>query len=80
VAFGEDCINSVTWSGRVWKTGRVMMTGENRSTLEDEPHHGATVSTTDLTWAGLGFYAGFRGERPATNCLIHGTGLDCTAF
>jgi hypothetical protein len=24
-------------SGRVWKTGGMMLTGENRSTLEDEP-------------------------------------------
>ena len=73
----EDCINFGDLSGRVWKTGGTMLTGENRSTLEDEFHHGATFTTTDFTWAGLEFYAGFRGERLATNCLIRGTILDC---
>jgi hypothetical protein len=58
----EDCIHFGDLSGRVWKTGGMMLlTGENGSTLEDELLHGVTSTTTDLTWADLEFFAGLRG-------------------
>jgi hypothetical protein len=36
--------------------------------------------TINLTWAGLGMNSGFRGDRPATHRLSHGTApsLDLT--
>jgi len=30
-------------------------------------------STTNLTWSDTGSKPGLRGDRTATNCLIHGT-------
>jgi hypothetical protein len=36
----------------------------------------ATLSTTNLTWTDPGSNPGLRGERPATNCLSHGTAIN----
>ena len=33
----------------------------------------ATLFATNSTWNGLGSNPGLRGERPATDCLSHGT-------
>jgi hypothetical protein len=35
----------------------------------------ATLSTTNLTWTEPGSNPGFRGERPVTNRLSHGTAV-----
>ena len=46
----------------------------NRNTL------GGGLSTAYLTWAGLGPNMGLRGERPATNRLIHQICRFCSTF
>jgi hypothetical protein len=51
-----------------WK----IMTGENRSTRR-KTSPSATSSTTYLTQTDLGSNPNLRGDRPATNCLNHGT-------
>jgi hypothetical protein len=43
--------------------------------LEKKTFPTATLSTTNLTWTGLGSNPGVRGERAATNILSHGTTL-----
>ena len=48
------------------------LTGENRSTLR-KTCSSANLSTINPTWNDPGSNAGFRGERPATNRLSHGT-------
>jgi hypothetical protein len=48
------------------------LTGENRST-RGKTCPSATLSTTNPTWADPGSNPGFRGGRPATNRLNHGT-------
>jgi hypothetical protein len=35
----------------------------------------ATLSTTNRTWTDTGVNPGLRVERPATNCLSHGTAI-----
>jgi hypothetical protein len=61
----------------------VKLTGENRST-RGKACPSATLSTTNPTLT-LGSNPGLRGERPATNCLSHGTvcnlvGYFCFSF
>jgi hypothetical protein len=50
------------------------LTGENRST-RGKACPSATLSATNPTWTDQGSKPGLRGERPATNPLIHGTAL-----
>ena len=47
---------------------------ENRRT-RGKTGHSATLSTTNPTWIDPGSNMGFRGEKPATNRLSHGTAL-----
>ena len=55
-----------------WSTGRMKLTGKNRSTrVKTCPS--ATLSTTDPTWTDPGSNPGLRIEMPATNRLSHGT-------
>jgi hypothetical protein len=49
------------------------LTGENLSTWGGETCPCATLSTTNPTWTDPGSNPDFRGERPATNRLSHGT-------
>jgi hypothetical protein len=52
--------------------GGMILTGENRrSRTETCPR--ATLSTTNPTWIDPGANPGLLSERPATNCLSHGT-------
>jgi hypothetical protein len=56
-----------------------ILTGENRRTLR-KTCPSATLSNTNPIWIDPGANPGFRGERPATNDLSHGTALAlCTA-
>jgi hypothetical protein len=57
------------------------LTGENRSTRR-KARPSATLSTINPTWTDPGSNPGFRGERPATNRLSHGTSTYrcCTAL
>jgi hypothetical protein len=61
------------------------LTGENRST-RGKTCPSATLSTTNLTWTERGSNLALRGERPATNCVSHGTAifytvnLECPLF
>jgi hypothetical protein len=48
------------------------LTGENRST-RGKPCPTLILSTTNPTWNDPGSNPGFRGERPGTNRLNHGT-------
>jgi len=52
----------------------MIMTLHNRRT-RTETCHSATSSIINLTWAGPRRNTGLRGEKPATNCLSHGTDL-----
>jgi hypothetical protein len=45
--------------------------GETKVLRENLPS--ANLSTTNPTWIDPGTNPGLRGERPATNCLSHGT-------
>jgi hypothetical protein len=49
-----------------------ILTGENRTTRK-KTCPSATLSTSNPTWIYPGANPGLRGERPATNNLIHGT-------
>jgi hypothetical protein len=49
-------------------------TGENRRTLR-KTCPSATLSTTNPIWTGPGANPGLRDEKPATNCLSHGTAV-----
>jgi hypothetical protein len=57
-----------------WSTGGMNLTGENGSTRRKTCPR-ATLSTTNPTWTNPGSNPGFRGDRPATNRLSHGTAL-----
>jgi hypothetical protein len=48
------------------------LSGENRIT-RGKPCHSDTLSSTNPTWTDPGSNPGFRGERPTTNRLSHGT-------
>lgn len=48
------------------------VTEENRS-IQRNLSVSATLSTTNPMWAGFGMKSGLHIERPATNCLSHGT-------
>jgi hypothetical protein len=39
-----------------------------------------TLPTTSPTWTSLSMNTGLRGEKPATNCLSHGTALNNSYF
>jgi hypothetical protein len=57
------------------------LTGGNRST-QGKNRPIATLSTTNSTWTDPGSNPGLGGERPATDCLSHGTAffiLDLTS-
>jgi hypothetical protein len=49
------------------------LTGENRSTRGEKTCPSATLVSTIPTWTDPGSNPGFRGTRPATNRLSHGT-------
>jgi hypothetical protein len=51
----------------------MIFAGETEELGENLPS--ATLSTTNLTWIDPGANPGLRGERPATNCLRHGTAI-----
>jgi hypothetical protein len=53
------------------------LTGESRST-RGKTCPCATLSTINPTWTDPGSNPGFRGERPATNRLSHGTAKSFT--
>jgi hypothetical protein len=56
--------------------GRMILTGENRSTWR-KTCPSATLSTTNYTWIDLGVNPGLCVERLATNCLSHSMAM-CT--
>jgi hypothetical protein len=55
-----------------WSNAGMKLTGENRST-RGKTCPSATLSTTNPTWTDLESNPFFRGEKPATNRLSHGT-------
>jgi hypothetical protein len=52
--------------------GGMILTGENRR-IRRKTFSSATFSTTNLTWIDEGANPGISGDRPANNCLGHGT-------
>jgi hypothetical protein len=50
------------------------LTGKTRSTW-GKTCHSATLLTINHTWTDPGSNPTLRGDRPATNCLNHGTAL-----
>ena len=47
----------------------------NTKVFGETPCRNATLSLTNCTWTGLGFYTGLRSERPAAKHLSQGTAL-----
>jgi len=54
-----------------WGIDGVTMTVENRMTEKKNACSSVTLSTTNLTWTGLGWNLGLRGERVAANRVSH---------
>jgi hypothetical protein len=55
--------------------GGSLVSGRSRRPLR-EICPSATLSTTNPTWHNLSAKPGLRGERPAINCLSHGTAIN----
>jgi hypothetical protein len=51
------------------------LTGENRNTRGEKTCPNTTLPTTNPTQMDPGSNPGLRSDRPATNCLSHGTAL-----
>jgi hypothetical protein len=64
------CPSGERW--RVWSIGGMIVVGKNQSTW-NETRHSATLSTTNLTWAGLGSNRSLQVDRRATNSMSNGT-------
>jgi hypothetical protein len=59
---------------RVWSTGEMMQTRENRVTGR-RICYGATSTTTNPAWTDLGLNLHFSSKRLKSNSLGHGTDL-----
>jgi hypothetical protein len=53
----------------------MILTGKTQRTQKRKTCDSATLSTTNPIWTDLCVNPGLWGERPATNCLSHGTAL-----
>jgi hypothetical protein len=58
----------------VWNNGGMILTGESWNN-RTKTYSIASLSTINLTWNGLGLIPCLHVDRPATECLSHGTAL-----
>jgi hypothetical protein len=71
---GWDYVSELLPQTELENDGGIMLTGESLRTRR-KTCSSVTLSITSVTWTDPGANPGLRVERPATNRVCHGTGL-----